>query len=84
MDYTNIIKKNLIIMMKKNERNNPTLARQYKNTLLRLPLHPILSKDDLKDVESTLTIFNQMNKIMETNSDLEELEYFQNNLEYAK
>jgi hypothetical protein len=76
MDYTNIIKKNLIILMKKNEHNNPTLARQYKNTLLRLPLHPILSKDDLKNVESTQTIFYQINRIMETNSDLDEIEMF--------
>ena len=76
MDYTNIIKKNLIILMKKNEHNNPTLARQYKNTLLRLPLHPILSKDDLKNVESTQTIFDQINKIIETNSDLDEIEMF--------
>jgi hypothetical protein len=76
MDYTNIIKKNLIVLMKKNELNNPTLARQYKNTLLRLPLHPILSKDDLKNVESTQTIFDQINKIIETNSDLDEIEMF--------
>lgn len=76
MDYTNIIKKNLIILMKKHELNNPTLARQYKNTLLRLPLHPILSKDDLKNVESTQTIFDQINKIIETNSDLDEIEMF--------
>jgi hypothetical protein len=76
MDYTNIIKKNLIILMKKNELNNPSLARQYKNTLLRLPLHPILSKDDLKNVESTQAIFDQINKIIETNSDLEEIEMF--------
>jgi hypothetical protein len=62
--------------MKKNELNNPTLARQYKNTLLRLPLHPILSKDDLKNVESTQTIFDQINKIIETNSDLDEIEMF--------
>lgn len=74
MDYTNIIKKNLIILMKKNEHNNPTLARQYKNTLLRLPFHPILSKDDLKNVESTQTIFDQINKIIETNSDLDEIQ----------
>lgn len=76
MDYTNIIKKNLIILMKKHELNNPTLARQYKNTLLRLPLHPILSKDDLKNVESTQTIFDQINKIIETNSDVDEIEMF--------
>jgi hypothetical protein len=75
MDFTPIIKKNLITLMKKNELNNPTLARQYKNTLLRLPLHPILSIHDLKDVESTQTIFSQIHKIMETNSDLEEIEH---------
>jgi hypothetical protein len=76
MDYTNIIKKNLIILMKKNELNNPSLARQYKNTLLRLPLHPILSKEDLKNVESTQAIFDQIYKLMETNSDLEDIEMF--------
>ena len=62
--------------MNKNELNNPTLARQYKTTLLRLPLHPILSKDDLKNVESTQAIFDQIYKLLETNCDLEEIYCF--------
>lgn len=87
MDYTRLLKRNFITLMNMNydmARTDPTAihrANQYAQTLLRLPCHPILSEDDLRDAmeNSPEPIVKQMKTLMETKKDIHEVEFYLKN-----
>lgn len=80
MDYTPIIKRNFITLMEKYyelSHMNPEMehiANSYKRILLQLPLYPILSQYDLRNVNmENEMIKNQIIYLLNTNTDLDEV-----------
>ena len=78
IDYTNIIKRNLIVLMEKYQKTaeNDSEAmykkKLYRSSLLKLPCHPILSKDDIYNIKEG-TILQEIYKIIDNNDDLHEV-----------
>lgn len=64
MDYTYIIKRNLITLMDKYRDIKPALSVDYKYALLQLPNHPILSAYDVEHIVMNDSIRRQVNNLI--------------------
>ena len=80
VDHGPLIKRNFIILMNKNQDLGKTMdssvihkAAVYKNALLQLPMHPILSEEDLKSIHTYPFVLQQMQYLISTGKDLEEV-----------
>ena len=73
MDYTYIIKRNLITLMEKYKHIDMEESNHYKNALLQLPNHPILDVIDVENVYTTEKISHQIKQMIDTLKDLEEV-----------
>ena len=64
MDYQPLIKRNLIESMHRHKDSH--LGTQYKNALLLLPSHPILSLNDIEHMITSVKIANEMIEMLRT------------------
>lgn len=92
VDHGPRIKRNLIVLMNKYKELGKTMipnvihkAAVYKNALLQLPVHPILSEKDLKNINTYPFVLHQIQHIISTGKDLEEVIDYENTqrLDYA-
>jgi len=84
-DYHHLIKKNLIYLMEKYEKiemisNSENLSNYYRNALLQLPNHPILTMYDLDRVSTIPKIRTEMAYIIDNKDDIEEVKDYISNL----
>lgn len=78
MQYNDIIKHNLSVLVKKYKKSDVFKTRAYAKALSELPSTPILSIEDVKNVGGAKTQ-QKLKYIIENNKDLEEVnEYFEN------
>jgi len=82
VDHAPLIKRNLLLLMQKYEEGSkkkdadPDFAHKaavYKNALLQLPMHPILSESDLIGIRTYPFVLYQIQHIISTRFDLEEV-----------
>ena len=67
MDYQPLIKRTLIESMHRHRDSH--LGMQYKNALLLLPSHPILSLDDIEHMITSVKIAKEMIEMIRTGDD---------------
>jgi hypothetical protein len=82
VDHAPLIKRNLLLLMQKYEEGSkkkgadPDLVHKaavYKNALLQLPMHPILSERDMIGLRTYPFVMYQIQHIISTRFDLEEV-----------
>ena len=79
IDYGPLIKRNFIFLLEKyntlskSDTEMRCRAIEYERVLLQLPNHPILDIDDVRHIQTTSVIMQQIGELIRSETDLAEV-----------
>ena len=78
-DYAPLIKRNFILLLEKykalseSDTDMRCRALEYEHVLLQLPNHPILDINDVRHIQTTFVIMQQIGELIRDENDLAEV-----------